>query len=94
MAMQLNVPPQLEERLKQEAARRGVSAETCAIQTLDQHLPPDDRAARLQALLDQWAVEDQASEPGQEDYDFFKALDAARPSYRKLYPEELKGITW
>jgi hypothetical protein len=94
MSMQLTLPPQLEERLKQEAARRGMTADACAIQTLDQHLPPVDRAAQLQALFDQWAAEDQAAEPCHGDYDFFKEVDAARPSNRKLYPDELKGITW
>ena len=61
MSLQLTLPPQLEERLKQEAARRGLSADACAIQTLDQHLPPVNRATRLQVLFDQWTAEDQAA---------------------------------
>jgi hypothetical protein len=35
MSMQLTLPSELEERLKQEAARRGMAADACAIQTLD-----------------------------------------------------------
>lgn len=57
-------------------------------------LPPADRAAALRALFEQWRAEDESAPAGDPDYDFFQALDAARTSNRKLFPSELKGISW
>jgi hypothetical protein len=39
MTMQITLPKQLEERLRQEAKRRGQKEETVALGVLDQHLP-------------------------------------------------------
>ena len=96
MPITLDLPAELEDRLRQEAARRGVPAETYALQVLAQHLPPADRAAALHELFAQWEAEDQAITPEEEAEAeaFFKALDEDRPSYRKLFPDDLKGITW
>ncbi len=94
MSLQLTLPPQLEERLKQEAARRGLSADACAIQTLDQHLPPvlDERRAAAIAMLDRWAEEDEALSPEEaaENANVLRMLDEDRPSYRKLFTDLLK----
>jgi hypothetical protein len=101
MPLQLTLSPLIEERLRQEAARRGMSEEALAVQLLDQNLPSAagdkasavERAARLQALFEQWDAEARAA--GEELGDeFYPGLDEARTSNRKLFPEELKGITW
>jgi plasmid stability protein len=94
MSIPITLPPDLEARLKLEATRRGLSPEACAAQVLDQHLPPATQAAVLQALFGDWEAEDKANEDDVSADEFFQALDEDRPSDRKLFPPELKGITW
>jgi plasmid stability protein len=90
--LSLTLLPDLEKRLKLAAARQGMSADELAIQVLDQALPSDERRAGAMAMLQDWNNEpDEPDEPG---YDFFQSLDDARPSFRKLYPPELKGKSW
>jgi hypothetical protein len=94
VSIQLNLPADLEERLKQEARRRGVSPDAAAVQLLDQHLPSalDDRRAAAVAMLQRWAEEDEALSPEEaaENEEVLRALDADRPSYRKLFSDLLK----
>jgi hypothetical protein len=94
MSMQLTLPPQLEERLKQEAARRGIAPDACALQVLEQHLPPplDERRAAAIAMLQRWAEEDEALSPEEaaENANVLRLLDEDRPSYRKLFADILK----
>jgi hypothetical protein len=95
MTLQLNFPPQLAERLRQEAARQGQTSEAMALSLLDQHLPPlDERRAAAIALLHQWMEEDSPTVGADGDDEFFRDLDASRTSNRPLFPPELKGITW
>jgi len=102
MPMQLTLSPEIDQRLRQEAARLGQSEEALAIQLLNQHLPPPspageptpaDRAAKLLALFEQLDAARQTAGEELGD-DFYRGLDEARTSDRKLFPEELKGITW
>ena len=94
MTFQLTLPPELEDRLCQEAKRQGLSVDAVTLKLLDQHLPPADRAATLLALFAQWQAEDESTSDGDPNDDFFQALDAVRTSHRKLFPPELKGISW
>jgi hypothetical protein len=102
MPLQLTLSPEIEQRLQQETTRRSLSEEALALQFLDQHLPPQgpdeqasaqQRAAKLLALFEQWDAARQAAGEELGD-DFYRGLDEARTSDRKLFPEELKGITW
>jgi predicted transcriptional regulator len=98
MTLQLNLPPELHERLRQEAERRQEPVEMVAVQLLDEHLPPplDARRTAAIALLRQWMEEDAALTPEEEaaNEEFFRSFDASRTSNRPLFPPELKGITW
>lgn len=98
MTLQLNLPPDLQERLRQEAERRREPAEAVALRLLDEHLPPplDAQRAAAIAMLRQWMEEDAALAPEDSELaeEFFRGLDAARTSNRPLFPPELKGITW
>ncbi|HEV3118013.1 MAG TPA: hypothetical protein VGY58_13245 [Gemmataceae bacterium] len=96
MDLQIALPPELEERLRQEAERLGQPTESVALQLLDQHLPPprDVRREAALAMLHEWMVEDAQAEDGNEAEEFFRNLDAARTSNRSLFPPELKGISW
>ncbi|HUG91144.1 MAG TPA: hypothetical protein VML55_09935 [Planctomycetaceae bacterium] len=94
MTLTITLPPDLEQRLVAEAERRGVSADECTVQLLAQSLPPEDRAARAVALIQSWIDDEDATEQ-QETRDYLiKALDEDRPSNRKLFPPELKGVSW
>jgi hypothetical protein len=94
MTLELTLPQDLEERLHQEAARRGQSADAVAVQLLQQHLPPalDARRTAAIALLHQWMEEDAALSAADEaaNADTLRRLDADRPSYRKLFGDVLE----
>jgi hypothetical protein len=93
MTLQLTLPPEVEARLRQEAERRGQATEAVALRLLDQHLPPlDDRRAAV-GLLQGWMEEDAALSPEEADAnaEVLRALDADRPSYRKLFTDLSKA---
>jgi hypothetical protein len=50
MTMQITLPSQLAERLRQEAERRGLGQETVALRVLDENLPPALEARRGAAV--------------------------------------------
>lgn len=91
MTLQLTLPPELEERLRQEAERLGEPTESVALRVLDQHLPSalDARRAAAVDLLHRWMEEDAALTPEEaaENADVLRALDEDRPSYRKLFTD-------
>jgi len=97
LTIQLTLPSELEERLRQEAARRGQPGESVALQLLDEHLPPrEENHRRIQGaknLQELFEAADAAADPA-DDYDLVKALDENRKGERPLFPPELKGITW
>jgi hypothetical protein len=97
MALQLALPAELEERLREEAARRGVPKESAALQLLDEHLPHREngnqlgrKANKLEELFQ--AAENSAN--SEDEYDLLKALDENRQGERPLFPPELKGVSW
>jgi predicted DNA-binding protein len=51
MTLILSLPPEIEQRLTQEAKRQGLPADEYALQLLDKHLPPRDRRVKLAALV-------------------------------------------
>jgi hypothetical protein len=91
MTLQITLPSQLEVRLRQEANRRGQEEETVALRVLDEHLPPalDARRAAAVSLLLGWAREDEALSAAElaANAEVLKAVDADRPSYRKLFTD-------
>src|SRR5438128_352683 len=91
MVLQLTLPLELEARLRQEAERRGQPTESVAFRLLDEHLPAplDERRAAALAMLQRWMEEDAALSPEERsaNEEILRALDADRPSYRKLFPD-------
>ena len=94
MTLMLNIPPELEARLHEQAQRAGISTADYVLQTLSRHLPPKDREAKLVALLQSWIDAPDADEQTETGNFLVRSLDEDRPSDRKLYPPGLEGITW
>ncbi len=93
MTLRLDLTPELERRLRSEAARRNQAADEVALRLLDQHLPPVDGRSTALSLLKQWAAEDDAltDEECAENAAILRAFDEDRPSYRKLFADILKS---
>ena len=89
--MTLELSPDLETRLAQEAVVQGMPIEKYAISVLEQGRPAAARREELAAELQAWIEAGAAEQP---DDDVLQQLDADRPSNRRLYPPELMGVTW
>ena len=93
--MTVTLPPELERRLSAEAAKQGLDLQQFAVKVLDESLPADRRSDSV-ALLQSWIDADDAEASDQKatgDW-LIQSLDADRLSDRKLFPPELKGVTW
>ncbi len=92
MPIQLDLPAELEQRLRHEAERQGVSSAAVTVQLLERHLPPTGRQAKVDAWLRQFVSElDAMSE--QEfavNREVLRAIDDERPAHAKLFTEVLK----
>jgi hypothetical protein len=95
MALTIHLPPELEQRLTEEAQEQGVSADVYTVRILEQHLPPKKKQTELVQLLQSWidAAAADASEQEETGEYLIRSLDEDRLSDRKLFPDELKGIT-
>ena len=94
MALTLHLPPELEQRLTQEAKRQGLPLDECTLQLLDKHLPPKDHGTELVILLQEWIDEGDPEEQRETGEYLVRVLDEDRLSDRKLFPPDLKGVTW
>jgi hypothetical protein len=94
MTLTLQLTPEMEERLTEEARRQGIAPDEYASQLLSRHLPLKDRRAELISLLQSW-IDTGDAEEQQETGDYLiRSLDEDRLSDRRLFPPELKGVTW
>lgn len=93
MTLTLELDKDLAERLTEQARRQGVSLESLSTDILRQKLSPAERAAGLHALFQSWLAEESDEQRETGEY-LIKALDEDRLSERKLFPPELKGISW
>ena len=94
MTLTLDLTPELQERLRREAAQQGLPVERYALDLLDKHLPPKERSADLVALLQSWMDDGDSAEQCATGGYLVRTLDEDRLSDRKLFPDELKGVTW
>jgi hypothetical protein len=92
--MTIVLPSEIEERLIEESERRNLPASTLALELLDQHLPSKDRHDKLIKLIQSWIDSDDLEEQRETGDYLIKVLDEDRLSDRKLFPKELKGVTW
>ena len=93
MTLELKMPRELEERLREEAIRRGEPSDAVALRVLDENLPPTDENRRTAALamLQKWMEEDAklSDEELAANAIVLRNLDEDRPSYRKLFTDLL-----
>ncbi|BAY24669.1 hypothetical protein NIES2100_44640 [Calothrix sp. NIES-2100] len=94
MTLTLNLPPELEQYLAQEAQQQGLSVEAYTLQILKDYILVKDKQSNLVNLLQSWIDEGDADEQRETGEYLINALDEDRLSDRKLFPVELKGITW
>jgi hypothetical protein len=93
MTLKLNLTPELEQRLTEEAERQGLSVDTVTLRLLERYLPQEHRA-ELVDLLQSWIEDDDADEQRETGTYLVQALDEDRLSDRRLFPPDLKGVTW
>jgi hypothetical protein len=94
MTLTLYLPPELEQRLPQEATRHGLALDAYTLQLLDQSLPPKDRRTELVTLLQSWSEEGDLEEQQETGEYLSRALDKDRLADRQLFPPDLKDVTW
>lgn len=94
MTLNLSLTPELELYLKQRAEQEGTTVETYTLQLLIEHILLKEKQTSLVNLLQSWLDEDDAQEQQETGEFLIHALDEDRLSERKLFPSELKGITW
>jgi len=94
MTLTLELERELENRLKEKARQQGLSADECALRLLEAGLNQMDRRKDAITLLQSWIDEGDEAEQRETGTYLVRVLDEDRPSYRKLYPPELKGTTW
>jgi hypothetical protein len=93
MTLTLDLTSDLEQRLNRAASQHGIAPERLAVEVLEQHLPASNRGEQLAALLQAWSEEDPQEQKETFEY-LVRSLDEGRPDQRKLFPPDLKGVTW
>jgi hypothetical protein len=94
MALTLNLSAELEQRLLQEADRRGIAPETFTLLLLEKSLPPENRRQEIVRLLDEWMTDEDAQEQQETGDYLIRSLDEDRLGDRPLFPSDLQGVTW
>jgi hypothetical protein len=94
MTLTLSLPLELEQRLVEGARRQGVAVDQYTLQILAQHLPANEQGKGAATLLQSWIDEDDAGEQKETGDYLVHALDEDRLADRKLFPPEMKGVSW
>ncbi|MEO0770282.1 MAG: hypothetical protein AAFY72_12765 [Cyanobacteria bacterium J06649_4] len=94
MKLNLDLSPELEQHLIQEASQHGLSVEVLAMRLLTESLSVRQKQTEAVKTLQSW-IDDFDVEVQQETGQYLiQVLDEDRLSDRKLFPPEMKGITW
>jgi hypothetical protein len=94
MTLILNLSPELEQYLLQEANQHGLSVEVVALKHLTSSISLEQKRIEAVDLIQSWIDEEDGSEQQETGQYLIQALDDDRLSERKLFPVEMKGITW
>ena len=92
MTLTLNLSPELEQYLLQEANQKGLSVEAVALQLLVSSFLLKQKQTEAVNLLQSWIDDEDDKEQQETGLYLIHALDDDRLSERKLFPSELKGI--
>ncbi|WP_413165479.1 hypothetical protein ACL6C3_03760 [Capilliphycus salinus ALCB114379] len=94
MTLTLNLTPELEQYLKQKAEQQGLSVEAYALQLLTEQILVAKKQAKAVNLLQSWLEEEDIQEQKETGEYLIQSLDEDRLSHRKLFPVEMKGVSW
>jgi hypothetical protein len=94
MNITLNLPPELEQYLAQEAQQQGLSVETYTLQLIQQSILQKEKQLKIVNVLQSWIDESDEQEQQETGEYLINALDENRLSNRQLFPQELKGVSW
>lgn len=89
MTLTLNLSPELEQYLLQEANHHGLSGEAVALQLLTNSILLKQKQADAVNLLQSWIDDGDGSEQQETGQYLINALDDDRLSERKLFPLDL-----
>jgi hypothetical protein len=94
MTLTLNLPLELEQYLLQEAQQQGLSVESVTLQLLTSSILLKLKQAEAVNLIQSWIDDEDVEEQQETGQYLIRALDEDRLSERKLFPVEMKGVTW
>lgn len=93
MTLTLNLPPELEEYLEQQAQQQGLSIEIITVQLLAESILKQKQEQAVD-VLQTWIDDEDVKEQQETGEYLIEALDEDRLSQRELFPLEMKGVTW
>lgn len=94
MALTLNLPSEVEKYLLQEANQKGLSIESVTLDLLTSFILLRQKQTKAVNLIQSWIDDENAEEQQETGQYLISALDEDRLSDRKLFPIEMKGVTW
>jgi hypothetical protein len=94
MALTLNLPSEVEKYLLQEANQKGLSIESVTLDLLTSFILLRQKQTKAVNLIQSWIDDEDIEEQQETGQYLISALDEDRLSDRKLFPVEMKGVTW
>jgi len=94
MTLTLNLPLEVEQYLLQEANQQGLSIESLTLQLLTSLILLKQKQAKAVNVLQSWIDDEDIEEQQETGQYLIRVLDEDRLSERKLFPVEMKGVTW
>ena len=94
MTLTLNLPSEVEQYLLQEAHQKGLSIESVTLQLLTSFIVLKQKQTKAVNLLQSWIDDEDIEEQQETGQYLIRSLDEDRLSERKLFPLEMKGVSW
>jgi hypothetical protein len=94
MTLTLNLPSEVEQYLLQEARQKGLSIESVTLQLLTSFIVLRQKQTEAVNLLQSWIDDEDIEEQKETGQYLIRSLDEDRLSERKLFPLEMKGVSW
>ncbi|MEL7068618.1 MAG: hypothetical protein AAFV85_23520 [Cyanobacteria bacterium J06634_6] len=94
MTLTLDLPAELEQYLRHEASQHGIALDALALQLLRDSILAKQKQAEAINTLQSWIDDDDTEDQQETGQYLIQKLDEDRLSERKLFPLEMKGITW